>query len=42
MPDDDPGFFAGRLAILGLGLMGGSLAMALQVLVVQSLKEKRL
>jgi prephenate dehydrogenase len=30
MSDDDPGFFAGRLAILGLGLMGGSLAMALQ------------
>jgi len=30
MTDDDPGFFAGRLAILGLGLMGGSLALALQ------------
>jgi prephenate dehydrogenase len=30
MTDDDPGFFTGRLAILGLGLMGGSLAMALR------------
>lgn len=30
MSDDDPDFFAGRLAILGLGLMGGSLALALQ------------
>jgi len=30
MTADDPGFFAGRLAILGLGLMGGSLALALQ------------
>jgi prephenate dehydrogenase len=30
MNDDDPGFFAGRLAILGLGLMGGSLALALK------------
>ncbi|MGD0006626.1 MAG: prephenate dehydrogenase/arogenate dehydrogenase family protein [Anaerolineaceae bacterium] len=29
MYDDDPGFFTCRLAILGLGLMGGSLAMAL-------------
>jgi prephenate dehydrogenase len=30
MSDDDPAFFAGRVAIIGLGLMGGSLAMALQ------------
>jgi prephenate dehydrogenase len=30
MTDDEPAFFAGRLAIVGLGLMGGSLAMALQ------------
>jgi prephenate dehydrogenase len=30
MSDDEPAFFAGRLAIVGLGLMGGSLAMALQ------------
>ncbi len=30
MSDEDPDFFTGRLAILGLGLMGGSLAMALQ------------
>jgi hypothetical protein len=30
MPDETPGFFtAYRVAILGLGLMGGSLAMAL-------------
>lgn len=31
MPDDDSGFFTGiRIAIIGLGLMGGSLAMALK------------
>ena len=30
MSDAEPAFFAGRLAIVGLGLMGGSLAMALQ------------
>ena len=30
MSDDDPAFFAGRVAILGLGLIGGSLAMALK------------
>ncbi len=30
MNDEEPGFFKGRLAILGLGLMGGSLAMALR------------
>ena len=30
MADDEPAFFAGRLAIVGLGLMGGSLAMALR------------
>jgi len=30
MSDDDPAFFAGRVAILGLGLMGGSLALALR------------
>ncbi len=30
MSDDEPAFFAGRVAIVGLGLMGGSLAMALQ------------
>jgi len=30
MTGDEPAFFAGRLAIVGLGLMGGSLAKALQ------------
>jgi prephenate dehydrogenase len=30
MTDDEPAFFTGRLAIVGLGLMGGSLAMALK------------
>ena len=30
MSDEDPAFFAGRVAIVGLGLMGGSLAMALK------------
>jgi prephenate dehydrogenase len=30
MSADEPAFFTGRVAIVGLGLMGGSLAMALQ------------